>query len=123
MKTTYDGAATGPGASYTWSGNGHVGEGKMTIVESRPGEVVSMKLEFLRPFKCTNAVTFTLAPAEGGTRVSWIMDGRNRLFSKAMSLVMSMDRMCGPDFEQGLANLDRVAREEVQKRSVPLASV
>ena len=58
MKKTFAGPPTGPGASYAWSGNNKVGEGRLTIVESKPGQLVSMKLEFTRPFKCTNRVNF-----------------------------------------------------------------
>src|SRR4051794_25091950 len=36
MKQSYAGAPSGTGAIYTWSGNKQVGEGRMTIVESRP---------------------------------------------------------------------------------------
>ena len=110
LKKTFEGPSTGPGAVYSWNGNNQVGEGRMTIVASKPGELVSMKLEFSRPFKCTNEVNFILALSEGGTRVSWIMDGKNNFMTKAMSLFMPMDKMVGKDFEQGLANLNRGAR-------------
>ena len=57
MKTTYEGPAEGPGASYAWDGNSDVGAGRMTIKESKPGELVSMNLEFSRPFACKNNVS------------------------------------------------------------------
>jgi len=50
-----------------------------------------------------------LAPAGSGTRVTWTNRGdvgRNPL---KRYLAMAMDRMVGPDFEAGLANLKRVA--------------
>jgi len=112
MKKTFEGPSAGPGASYMWNGNNEVGEGRLTIVDSKPGELVTMKLEFSRPFKCTNEVNFKLAPSEGGTRVSWIMDGKNTFITKAMGIFMDMDKMVGKDFEQGLANLDTVAQAE-----------
>jgi hypothetical protein len=87
----------------------------LTIVESKPGQLVSMKLEFSRPFKANNQVNFRLVPSEGGTRVSWIMDGTNNFISKAMSLIVDMDKMVGTDFEQGLSNLNTVAQEETQR--------
>ena len=68
------------------------------------------QFEFSRPFKATNEVNFVLVPSDGGTRVSWIMDGKKNFMSKAMSLVMDMDKMVGTDFEQGLANLNTVAQ-------------
>ena len=112
MKKSYDGPSCGPGASYAWNGNGQVGEGRLTIEESKPGELVQMKLEFSRPFKCNNVVNFKLEPAAGGTRVRWIMDGKNNFMSKMMSFFIDMDKMVGSDFEQGLANLSRVATAE-----------
>ena len=114
MKKTFEGPSAGPGAIYTWNGNNQVGEGRLTIVDSKPGELVSMKLEFSRPFKATNEVNFKLVPSEGGTRVSWIMDGKNNFMSKAMSVFMDMDKMVGKDFEQGLANLNTVAQADTR---------
>jgi hypothetical protein len=114
MKKSFEGPTAGPGAVYTWNGNNEVGEGRMTIVDSRPGELVSMKLEFSRPFKATNEVNFKLVSRESGTRVSWIMDGKKNFISKGMSLFMDMDKMVGKDFEQGLTNLNTVAQAETQ---------
>jgi hypothetical protein len=115
MKKTFEGPSAGPGAVYTWNGNSQVGEGRLTIVESKPGELVSMRLEFSRPFKCDNEVNFRIVPSDGGTRVSWIMDGKNNFMGKFMSLIMDMDKMVGTDFEHGLANLNTVAQAEAQK--------
>jgi hypothetical protein len=114
MKKTFEGPSAGPRAIYSWNGNNDVGEGRLTILESKPGELVSMKLEFSRPFKATNQVNFKLSPSDGGTRVSWIMDGKNNFMTKAMSIFMDMDKMVGNDFEQGLANLNTVAQAETQ---------
>jgi carbon monoxide dehydrogenase subunit G len=110
MKKTFEGPSSGPGAMYAWNGNSEVGEGRLTIVDAKPGELVTMKLEFTRPFKATNEVNFKLAPSDHGTCVSWIMDGKYNLITKTMSLCMSMDKMVGKDFEQGLANLNTVAQ-------------
>ena len=54
MKKTFEGAPAGVGAIYTWSGNHEVGEGRTTIIESRPGELIRIKLEFVRPFARTS---------------------------------------------------------------------
>ncbi len=115
MKKTYEGSASGPGSIYTWNGNKNVGEGRMTILDSKAGEFVSIKLEFIRPFPGTNQVTFKLAPSESGTRVSWIMDGKCNFIMKAFSLVMNMDKMIGKDFDEGLANLNNAAQADVQR--------
>ena len=112
---TFDGPSSGPGFSNSWNGDKNVGAGRLTIVESKPGGFISMKLDFSQPFKCLNKVIFNLAPSQGGTRISSIMDGKNNFISKAMSLVMNMDKMAGKDFKQGLANLNSVAQAETRK--------
>jgi uncharacterized protein YndB with AHSA1/START domain len=110
MKRTFEGPASGPGASYAWSGNGDVGAGRMEIVDASPGKSVTIDLEFSKPFRTKNLTTFTLLPLEGGTRVIWSMRGENGFLGKAMSLFVDMDALVGKDFEQGLANLDKAAR-------------
>jgi len=51
LKRKYEGAAAGAGAVYSWQGNKGVGEGRMTITESRPNELINIKLEFLKPYR------------------------------------------------------------------------
>jgi hypothetical protein len=109
LKRTHDGAPAGVGAKYAWAGNKDVGEGRMTIEKSEPGKLVSIKLEFLKPFEATNQATFTFAKTPEGSKTTWAMDGKNNFISKAMSLVMNMDKMIGPDFERGLASLKTIA--------------
>src|SRR4051812_11831540 len=108
MTQTYEGPPAGPGASMTWSGDKKVGEGRMTITDSRTDELVRLRLEFLRPFKATNAVEFTLQPQADQTLVTWAMTGERNFFFKAFGLFMSMDKMVGGDFERGLAQLKSV---------------
>jgi uncharacterized protein YndB with AHSA1/START domain len=109
MKQTYVGAPAGAGAVYTWVGNGKVGQGRMTVTESRPSELIRIKLEFLKPFAATNTAEFTFKPAGGDrTVVTWSMAGCNTFMGKAMSLVMDMDRMIGKNFERGLADMKSV---------------
>lgn len=61
-KVTFEGPASGKGAGFTWAGNNEVGEGRQTIVESRPSELVRVKLEFLKPIAANNDVEFTFKP-------------------------------------------------------------
>ena len=106
MKQIYEGSPAGTGAVYSWVGNSDVGEGRMTLIESHPGELIRLKLEFFKPFAATNATEFTFKPAGAdGTAVTWTMTGRNNFLSKAMCLFVNMDRMVGGMFEQGLARM------------------
>lgn len=114
MKRTYSGPESGPGASYAWTGNDKVGEGRMTIEEATPASKVAMKLEFIKPFPATNTATFVLVPEGNATKVTWAMDGKNNFMSKAFSVFMNMDKMVGTDFEKGLANLNTIAARDAQ---------
>jgi hypothetical protein len=44
MRKTYEGAPAGTGAIYSWAGNKGVGEGRSTITESRPNELIRIRL-------------------------------------------------------------------------------
>jgi hypothetical protein len=103
MKQTYEGSVAGTGAKYSWTGNNKVGEGRMTMTESRPNELIRINLEFLRPFKATNIAEFTFKPEGNQTAVTWSMSGRKSFLFKAFGLFMDMDKMVGGDFEKGLA--------------------
>ena len=109
MKQTYEGSPAGAGAIYTWIGNRQVGEGRMTLTESRPSDLIRIRLEFVRPFRATNRAEFTFRPEGNQTIVTWSMAGRNNFMAKAIGLVMNMDRMIGREFEKGLARMEAVA--------------
>lgn len=108
MKQTYEGPAAGPGAIYTWSGNGDVGAGRMTVLDVKPNESIRIKLEFLEPFAATNTTEFTFKPEGDKTNVTWSMSGENGFMAKAMGVFMDMDKMVGDDFVKGLAQLGDV---------------
>ncbi|MBK7392002.1 MAG: SRPBCC family protein [Chloracidobacterium sp.] len=105
MKTTYSGPATGTGAGYAWAGNDEVGEGKMTITESRPSDTVKIDLEFIRPFAAKNVTDFSIKANGEKSDVTWTMTGTNNFMMKAFGLVMNMDKLVGGDFEKGLAQM------------------
>ena len=109
MKQTYEGAAAGPGAVYAWVGNREVGEGRMTIVESRPSDLIRVKLDFVKPFAGTSVAEFTFRPEGDRTAVTWTMIGEKNFVAKAIHLVMNMDRMIGDQFDRGLAAMKTVA--------------
>jgi hypothetical protein len=111
MQRTFVGAPAGVGSKYTWNGNNKIGEGSMTITDSRPNELVRILLEFVRPFKGTNNVDFTFVPQANQTVVTWDMKGKLNLVTKAFHLFVNMDKMIGGQFEEGLANLKRVSEK------------
>ena len=108
LKRQYEGTKAGTGAVYAWQGNKDVGEGRMTITESKPAELVRIKLEFFQPFAATNQADFTFKPAGDGTTVTWTMTGQNNFLSKAICMFVDMDKMVGGMFEQGLTQMKTV---------------
>lgn len=93
MTVAYSGAPSGTGAVYEWTGNKDVGKGRMSITDSRPNEQLRIKLEFIEP-------------GGGSTKVDWAMSGNHNFLSKTMCLFTGgMDKMIGPDFDKGLAQL------------------
>jgi len=79
----------------------------MEIVNSVPFSLVSLKLDFEKPFRANNSVDFTLTPSGDTTAVSWAMRGSRPFIAKLMGLFMNFDTLIGRDFEVGLANLKR----------------
>lgn len=109
LNRAYEGPPAGVGSSYHWSGNKKVGEGKMTITESRPGERIRIRLEFIKPFPAVNEALFAFRAMGNQTEVTWTMNGKCNFMMKAMGLFMSMDQMLGRSFEQGLTQLKAVS--------------
>ena len=115
LKRTYEGPSEGTGAIYRWAGNNQVGEGNMTITESRPSDLIRIKLEFLKPFASTADTEFTFKPEGNQTGVTWSMAGKNNFMAKAMCLFMNMDKMVGGDFEKGLAQMKSLVETAAAK--------
>ena len=111
LKRTYEGAASGKGAVYTWNGNKDVGAGRMEIVESTPASKIVLKLDFTAPFAANNAVEFILERQGETTRITQAMYGPSPFISKLMGLFFSIDKMVGDKYEQGLASLKAIAEK------------
>jgi len=117
MKQTYEGPASGTGAISRWAGNKDVGEGSMTITESRPNELIRFNLEFIKPMAGTSTAEFSFKPEGNQTAVTWSMTGKNNFIAKAMVLFMNMDKMVGGQFEKGLAQMKAIAEAASRKNS------
>jgi uncharacterized protein YndB with AHSA1/START domain len=117
MKQAYEGAPAGPGAVYAWAGNYEVGEGRMTLTESRPNDLIRIRLDFLKPIRGTSLAEFTFKPEGDRTVVTWSMTGRNHFMAKAVHLFMDMDKMIGGNFEKGLAQMKAVVEAAPRPRA------
>jgi len=108
-KIVYEGPVAGVGAAFAWSGNLQVGEGRMTVTESHPNELMLFKLDFVKPMKATNITEFAFKPDGRQTVVKWMMSGKRNFIGKAVGLVISCEKMIGGNFEKGLADMKSLA--------------
>jgi len=114
LQRTFSGADAGVGAVYEWTGTGKAGAGRMEIVEMRTGSeagLITIKLDFVRPFKASNTAEFLMTPTDTGTDLTWSMFGPSPFISKLMGVFMDFDKMVGKDFEAGLVALKRNAEQ------------
>lgn len=108
LKRTYGGAPKGLGATYAWEGK-KTGAGAMEIVEARPNDKILIKLDFIKPFQASNMAEYTLDADGASTLVTWSMFGPQKFMFKVMDTVVGTERMMGPVFERGLADMKKAA--------------
>ncbi len=70
MKRTLSEQTMGEGAFLEWSGNAEAGSGRMDILESKPDELIRIKLVMKKPMAATNEVIFKFEPDLEGTKVT-----------------------------------------------------
>jgi hypothetical protein len=105
MKITYSDQPVGQGGSYSWKGNG-AGEGTLTILGSVDLSRIETKIDFGELGGSSGSWDFTYE--DGITSVVWGFSGENPgLFGGWLTLMM--DGMVGPQFEEGLRRLKKVA--------------
>lgn len=106
MKKSFTGTDGEVGCISHWAGNKDVGEGEQEITNIIPGERIEGELRFLKPWKSTSDCYLDVDDgSDGKTKVTWGFSGKNKFPMSIMMLFMSMDKMVGKDFEEGLATL------------------
>ncbi|MGB5554358.1 MAG: SRPBCC family protein [Flavobacteriaceae bacterium] len=108
MQKRFTGTDGQPGAVSYWNGNKAVGEGEQEIKKIVDGERIDSELRFLKPWKSTSDCYTKVENAGNGTKVTWGFSGKNKFPMSIMSIFVSMDKMIGKDFEQGLSTLKQV---------------
>lgn len=107
MKITYKGPPFGMGARWEWVSKSE-GSGSMEFTHVEPDKAVEYALAFPEyNMKTTGALR--LDPEGNGTRITWTNAGDVGGNPLKHYLALNMDRMVGPDFEAGLANLKALA--------------
>jgi len=105
-KNVFAGKTKGVGGSYRWTSQ--EGDGELTFTAWDPAHGVVYDLRFLGnkdPFVSRGSLSYS--EEEAGTRVSWRMHGTidGAIVGSWRSLLMN--KLVGPGFEVGLANLKR----------------
>lgn len=108
MKVVYSGAPSGQGAKWAWDSK--EGKGSMEFTAAVPDRSLAYRLTFVdMGMVSTGAFTFT--PQGNATRVSWTNEGDVGKNPMMRWFAPFLDRMMGPDFEAGLANLKTLAEK------------
>ena len=107
-KVTFEGPPSGTGTIMAWDGNDKVGQGKMTITERQPNDLVKINVEFVKPFEGSVVSQFGFKPEGDQTAVTWTMTGYHNFIQKAMCLVFNGRKMMAGDMDKGLAQMKTV---------------
>jgi hypothetical protein len=111
MVISYSPVTTEVGSWSQWKSKSQ-GDGKMTISSVHPADYFEYRMEFT-DMGMVSKGTMTLIPdAAGATRVTMAMEGdlaRNPIYRW---FGVFMDKLTGPDFEAGLANLKKISEAQ-----------
>jgi uncharacterized protein YndB with AHSA1/START domain len=105
MKISFAGPEAGVGATYTWDGQS-TGHGTLKITCSEPVKEIAYDLDFDHG-KHISKGTITLEPSGESLKVTWVNEGDLGWNPVSRVFGLLMDRMMGPDFEEGLRNLEK----------------
>lgn len=105
IQTTYSGPDSGTGAKSAWTSK-KSGSGEMTFTEVEPARRVKFQLIF-NDFNATNTGEITLEPTAGGTKVTWMMEGKNPFVGRFFWLLLRVEKDLKKDFNRGLELLSK----------------
>lgn len=106
MKQTFTGEDGQVGFISHWEGNKHVGIGEQEIKSIDHNKALETELRFYKPWKSVSqAYIRTEDNGSGGTKVIWGFNGAHKVPANIMMMFMSMEKVVGKDFDEGLADL------------------
>ena len=109
MDIKYSGPPFGQGAKWSWKSKSE-GSGNMVFTRVEPNSRIAYALSFPE-LGMKSGGAFALEAAASGTKVTWTNAGDVGPNPLKHYLAVMMDRMVGPDFEAGLANLKALAEK------------
>lgn len=103
MQMQFGETDTGVGAGYSWTGKSS-GNGAIKFTQMEPGKSIGYHLDFEHG-QYLSTGTISLVPEGAAVKVTWTNGGDLGANPFGRWFGLFMDRMMGPDFEAGLANL------------------
>jgi len=100
MTTAFSEPSSGVGAWYTWDSKSQ-GAGRMEILSAEANTSIQSKIDF--DGMGSSNTNWMLKPVDGGTEVTWSMEGEMPFFFRFMA--GQMEANIGPDYEASLAKL------------------
>jgi hypothetical protein len=106
MKVSFAGPEAGVGASYSWEGKSS-GRGTLKITRSEPDKSIGYNLDFENGKYVSNGAIM-LEPTGESVTVIWSNEGNLGWNPVSRFFGLFMDKMMGPDFEDGLRDLQKM---------------
>lgn len=111
MVTTLSNPSEGMGATMTWTSEA-MGNGSMQITQAQPYAFIATTRVF-DDFNGESYANFTFKPEDGGTKVSWTMDGSEIPFAfRGILALMDPIKAINKDYDEGLASLKALAEKQ-----------
>ena len=102
---------SGVGAWILWkSNNADVGNGKLTITESKPNELIVTKLEV--EGWDPSAASYLFITENNTTKIIWTMDSDMGYNIIGRWFGLFMDNLIGKDYDKGLASIKKICEEK-----------
>jgi effector-binding domain-containing protein len=109
----YYGSQKQVGAGFKWKGNAKAGEGDMHTLDMTENDSLTSQLTFIKPWSAEAIEGFKLVDgANGSTKLTWTFNQEFSFMKRPFMLFMNMEKMLGPDYENGLANLKAISEKE-----------
>lgn len=110
IQHSYSGPPSGIGATYNWKSNDkNIGNGSISIIYSTPPASLLVNLDYGDKGKSTGK--FLFEKVNQGTKVTWSLESDLGLNPVSRWFGLLMDRIAGPDLENGLLNLDELLKD------------
>src|SRR5690606_12119086 len=95
---TYGDNTFGVGAHYSWNGS-VLGEGSIKTLATNDNQYISQHITSTASFKSGSDMQWEFEPVEGGTKVTWSMEGKQDFMTKMHTAFSgTVEKNTAPDF-------------------------